>query len=123
MTRAFDGNEKRKVTSLDGEWYFITDKENKGEELGYPSCIPADAGSAFVPSVWNTTFGLLEYYGAAWYFRKFYFEGGNARIHFGAVMTQAAVWVDGIPVGSHYGGFTSFDIDIPINSHIGSRIG
>ena len=113
MSRAFDGHEKRKVTSLDGEWYFITDKENKGEALGYPSTVPTEAKRTYVPSVWNTMLGLLEYYGAAWYFRKFHFEGGNARIHFGAVMTNANVWVDGIHVGSHYGGFTSFDIDLP----------
>lgn len=113
MNRAFDGHEKRKVTSLDGEWYFIIDKANNGEELGYPSSIPTEATRTYVPSVWNTTLGLLEYHGAAWYFRKFHFDGGNAQLHFGAVMTTATVWVDGVLCGSHYGGFTSFDIDLP----------
>ena len=64
MLRAFDGHEKRTVRALDGEWYFITDKENKGESLGYPSAIPTEAEKTFVPSVWNTAFGLLEYEGA-----------------------------------------------------------
>ena len=113
MLRAFDGHEKRTVRTLDGEWYFITDKENRGAELGYPSAIPTEAKTTFVPSVWNTALGLLEYEGAAWYLRKFYWDGGNAQLHFGAVMTAATVWVDGVLCGEHYGGFTSFDIDLP----------
>lgn len=113
MLRAFDANEKRTVRSLDGEWYFITDKDNRGETLGYPGAIPTEAKKTFVPSVWNSDLGLLEYEGAAWYFRKFYSEGGNACLHFGAVMTSATVWVDGILRGNHYGGFTSFDIELP----------
>ncbi len=113
MLRAFDSHEKRTVRTLDGEWYFITDKENRGVELGYPSAILAEAKKTFVPSVWNTALGLLEYEGAAWYMRKFYWNGGSAQIHFGAVMTAATVWVDGNLCGEHYGGFTSFDIDLP----------
>lgn len=113
MLRAFDGNTKRYTAPLDGEWYFITDKENTGEALGYPSAIPTDAKRTYVPSVWNTDLGLLEYYGAAWYFRKFNWVGSNAQLHFGAVMTTATVWLDGALIGGHYGGFTSFDIDLP----------
>jgi len=112
MLRAFDEHKKRRSTSLDGEWYFITDEKNNGEKLGYHTSIPEEAKRTYVPSVWNTSLGLLEYCGAAWYFRKFYFEGGNARLHFGSVMTTATVWIDGIIHGSHYGGFTSFDIDL-----------
>ena len=112
MFRAFDGNEKRKVRSLDGEWYFITDKENAGEALGYPHAIPEGCKKTYVPSVWNTDLGLLEYCGAAWYFRKFTTENGAFRLCFGAVMTQADVWVDGIHRASHYGGYTAFNIDL-----------
>ena len=113
MLRAFDYNEKRSVRSLDGEWYFITDKENVGEGIGYPSAIPEKATRTFVPSVWNTTLGLLEYEGAAWYFRKFRTDGRRTVLHFGAVMTAATVWIDGILCGSHYGGFSSFNIELP----------
>jgi beta-glucuronidase len=70
-----------------------------------------------VPSVWNTESGLLDYEGIAWYEKKFYTEGGCLRFHFGAVMTECFVYLDGILLGSHYGGFCEFDF---ISNEIGS---
>ena len=113
MFRAFDGNEKRKTASLDGEWYFITDANNIGESSGYTSAIPEGCKKTYVPSVWNTDLGLLEYCGVAWYFRKFTTESGSFRLQFGAVMTQADVWVDGEHKASHYGGYTAFSVELP----------
>ncbi|MBQ9116787.1 MAG: beta-glucuronidase [Clostridia bacterium] len=116
MNRAFEQHKVRDIVSLDGEWYFITDPENNGTQQGYNASIPKGAKRRYVPSVWNTDLGLLEYCGAAWYVREFNALGGAVRLHFGAVMTVADVWVDGEPVGHHYGGFTSFDVDIPMLS-------
>ncbi|MBR2461247.1 MAG: beta-glucuronidase, partial [Clostridia bacterium] len=113
MNRTFEQHRVRRTASLDGEWYFITDPDSMGEELGYIESIPKGAKRRYVPSVWNTDLGLLEYCGAAWYMREFNTDGQAVRLHFGAVMTVADVWVDGAHVGSHYGGFTFFDIDIP----------
>ena len=53
--------------------------------------------------------GLLDYEGAAWYERSFYSDGGTLRFCFGAVMTYAEVWLDGVKLGSHYGGFCAFE--------------
>lgn len=108
MLRLFDEHSAREVTPLDGIWKFKTDKENVGERDGWYNGL-CDFEKASVPSVWNTDLKLLGYEGAMWYEREFYFRGGNMRLNFGAVMTEARVWLDGEFLGSHYGGFTRFD--------------
>ncbi len=112
MKRAFDEHRRRRVESLDGAWRFVTDPDGSGEERGFQNGL-SDSIHMTVPSVWNTTRGLLGYEGAAWYERKFYTEGGTLRFVFGAVMTCAKVFLDGEVIGSHYGGFSQFDIIIP----------
>lgn len=107
MLRMFDEHHIRACASLDGAWRFSTDPEAVGERDGWQGGLPSFE-STIVPSVWNTTLGLLDYEGAAWYERDFYTDGGTLRFNFGAVMTQADVWLDGEKLGSHYGGFCQF---------------
>lgn len=109
MKRLFDEHIKRYVQSLDGAWKFTTDYENVGVSEGWQNGLPA-SDTVIVPSVWNTQLGLLEYEGVAWYERKFSTEGGTLRFVFGAVMTDATVYLDGEKIGSHYGGFCEFDL-------------
>ena len=109
MRRTFDEHVTRRVVSLDGAWQFITDPEGIGEEQKWYCELPEGAVHTEVPSCWNNSFGLLEYEGVAWYSRDFYCEGGCIRLSFGAVMTEATVWLDGERLGEHYGGFTAFD--------------
>lgn len=108
--RLFDEHSVRSTQSLDGAWRFVTDPDDRGEALGYGAELPASAETVIVPSVWNTKMGLLEYEGAAWYSRSFFFEGGTLRLAFEGVMTEARVYLDGEEIGSHYGGFTPFAI-------------
>ena len=52
--------------------------------------------------------------------KKFYTAGGCLRFIFEAVMTAADVWLDGVSLGSHYGGFTAFDFivrDVSAGEH------
>lgn len=107
--RLFDEHRIRKTVSLDGAWKFKTDTENSGLESKWYLGLE-NAETVTVPSVWNTQLGLLEYEGAAWYERSFYSEGGTLRFCFGGVMTEAAVWLDGVLLGEHYGGFCEFDL-------------
>ena len=95
MGRIFDEHSVRCVRSLNGTWRFVTDPEAKGEMRSYANTLPHNATEVYVPSMWNNTFGLLEYEGVAWYERGFETAGGCVRIHFGAVMTEAKVYVDG----------------------------
>lgn len=116
MKRLFDEHKKRKTMSLDGAWKFLIDPHGVGDEKEYKNGLP-EGETVIVPSVWNTESGLLDYEGIAWYEKKFYTEGGCLRFHFGAVMTECFVYLDGILLGSHYGGFCEFDF---ISSEIGS---
>lgn len=108
MSRLFPEHEIREVRSLDGLWSFALDRDNKGEELGWQKTMP-ECDKIAVPSVWNLESGLYEYEGTAWYSKEFYTKGGTLRFHFGAVMTECKVWLDGEYLGYHYGGFCEFE--------------
>ena len=109
MIRLFDEHKIRHIQLLDGAWKFAVDPEGIGESDGWQNGIPS-CETVTVPSVWNTMWGLLEYEGAAFYEREFYTKGGTLRFVFGAVMTEATVWIDGELLGSHYGGFCQFEL-------------
>ena len=108
MARFFEEHKHQRAVSLCGRWDFLTDPLDVGENEQWFLGLPRSE-SITVPSVWNTKLGLLEYEGAAWYQKKFYSEGGRIKLHFGAVMTQADLWLDGVRLEGHYGGFCEFD--------------
>ena len=106
--RLFSEHFKRKVELLDGAWQFAIDPSRIGEDNDWQREIPSSK-TVILPSVWNTQLDLLDYEGVAWYSRKFFTDGGTLRFCFGAVMTEATVWLDGEKLGYHYGGFCQFD--------------
>ena len=108
MGRYFDEHRIQKVDSLNGTWDFCIDPDNVGENENWFIKLPK-CEKVTVPSVWNTQLGLLEYEGAAWYQKIFYCDGGRIKLHFGAVMTKADIWLDGVRLEGHYGGFCEFD--------------
>ncbi|MBE6688407.1 MAG: beta-glucuronidase [Ruminococcaceae bacterium] len=112
MGRLFDEHIKRYVASLDGTWKFRTDPEKIGEQEKWFNGIPG-AINVTVPSVWAMYKDTPFYEGAAWYQKDFYTDGGCLRFCFGAVMTEADVWLDGVYLGNHYCGFTQFDFIVP----------
>ena len=116
MKRFITEHNKRRAVSLDGLWRFITDKEDKGLAVGYPNGLPAEAESRYVPSVFASTPALLGYEGVCWYERSVYIEKGSIRLHFGAVMTDATVYLDGKEIGKHYGGFCEFEFLLNIET-------
>ncbi|MBQ9784574.1 MAG: beta-glucuronidase [Clostridia bacterium] len=112
MARIFDEHIVRRTQSLDGAWSFRKDPLDCGKRTAWYLGIPYGHTVA-VPSVWNTEKGLLTYEGVAWYEKKFHTAGGCLRFCFGAVMTEAEVWLDGVYLGAHYGGFSQFDFIVP----------
>ena len=114
MKRFITEHTKRRSVSLDGLWRFITDKNDEGVTLGYAKGLPAEATSTYVPSVFASTPTLLGYEGVCWYERRVYMEQGTVRLHFGAVMTECTVYLDGEKIGSHYGGFCEFEFILNI---------
>jgi len=118
----------RTAISLDGTWNTIVDPYETG--LGsrfYENAKPKAKSDLIeydfdrspkllVPGDWNTQReSLLFYEGVIWYQRNFsYQKRQHTRtfLYFGAVNYQARVWLNGIKLGEHEGGFTPFDFEV-----------
>ena len=103
--------------SLNGEWDFARDPEGSAHHE-----IPTDPGRwserIVVPFAWETeASGVRAHWlGQGWYRRTLAvpeeWAGRRVVLHFGAVHHAAAVWVNGIAVGEHEGGYTPFEFDV-----------
>ncbi len=102
-------------TSLNGVWEFSLDADATWTD---PQKVDWN-GTILVPFSPETSLsGVKEtgFYSAVWYRRTF--EGADLQagqrlfLHFGAVDYRATVWVNGIQVCSHEGGYTPFHADI-----------
>ena len=77
-------------------------------------------GKILVPfCIESSLSGVQKYVGKdneLWYQREFevpsHWKGKRVLLHFGAVDWKCDVWVNGIKVGSHTGGYTPFSMDI-----------
>ncbi|MGQ9680917.1 MAG: glycoside hydrolase family 2 protein [Anaerolineae bacterium] len=109
----------RSCLSLDGQWFFQIDRDEKGEERGYhlPSYQSAGWLEVHVPSNWDCySPGLFGYAGHAWYRRTFQanseWRGRRLQLRFEGANYETTVWLNGRFVGSHAGGFDPFAFDI-----------
>ncbi|NLT72866.1 MAG: beta-galactosidase [Chloroflexi bacterium] len=112
MHRTFRTSQKREQVDLAGVWDFVQDPQDRGLlEEWYGGAFPSDPIRLWVPGVWNTHRTLLNYEGIGWYRCRFDLAPCRAaRLCFASVMHQANVWLDGEPVGEHYGGYSPFSI-------------
>ena len=108
MGRLFEEHYIRKVKSLDGAWNFAADRADCGKDEEWYLGI-SEGEKVIVPSVWTMQKSMQTYEGVCWYEKDFSSEGGCIRLCFGSVMTEAEVWFDGKPLGTHYGGFSQFE--------------
>lgn len=105
--------------NLNGWWDFCFDESEVGKtEKWY------NGGKSFdkqinVPYPWESELsgiGATDYRGQAWYQRTIELDDAwlNDRvfINFGAVDAKCTVYVNGVEVGSHDGGYTNFEFDI-----------
>lgn len=114
MQRTFATTTTRKQTNLEGRWDFIPDPGDVGIAEGWYARFPASGREMWVPGVWNTCREYLNYEGVAWYRTRFSIGAcAVALVCFAAVTHQANVWLDGEPLGEHYGGFLPFCFSIP----------
>jgi len=104
--------------NLNGEWEFEIDHGKSGRERGLSSAEKL-SGKIIVPFCPESKLSGVEYkdfMAAVWYRRKFTipsdWTNGRVLLHFGAVDYYTEVWINGVSVGTHKGGFSSFALDI-----------
>lgn len=105
----------RRVVSLDGMWKFQFDPKQEGVAAGWTAGLP-DACSMPVPSSFCDIFtdkDSREYTGDFWYETDFLvpgeWKGREVVIRFGSVTHKARVFLNGVEICSHVGGFLPFN--------------
>gem|GEM_PF-262255 len=106
------------IQSLNGNWHFRIDPAGIGEQQGWqdPGHDRSQWDRLRVPGNWDVRNEYSDYAGIGWYARTFAvpaeYEGFRVRLKFEAVYFHARVWVNGVFVGEHYGGYTPFEFDV-----------
>ena len=95
---------------MNGEWKFCIDKKGIGNDEKWYEKFPESFTYINVPSCWNLELGYYHYTGKAWYLKEIETGDSYLQLSFGAVTGQADVYLDGKLLGSHYGGWLSFDL-------------
>ena len=101
-------------TDLDQDWQFRVDPDGFGETLdGTPRCHPIPRRSTCRHMEHRPVARLL---GVAWYFRRIeippHASNTHFELHFGATFYKAHVWLNGVDLGGHEGGFTAYSFDV-----------
>lgn len=108
----------RRRISMDGMWKFCLDEKAVGEKEGWMDGIP---GEEMIPvpasfQDFYTEKDIREYTGDFWYETDFFvpgeWEGREILLRFGAATHRASVYVNGILITEHEGGFLPFSADV-----------
>ncbi len=102
---------------LNGEWQFEIDAGDSGLERGVLERELKDRILVpFCPEAPLSGIGCTDVMNAVWYRREATipkaWSGKRVLLHFQAVDYDATVWVNGVEVGRHRGGFTPFTCDL-----------
>jgi beta-galactosidase/beta-glucuronidase len=106
--------------SLNGPWDFALDPKARSKlpDIGWDRTILVP----FSPETPASRVGETGFFERCWYRRKLDLaplaSGERLILHFGAVDSEAVVYLDGRFVGRHEGGYTPFSIDL--TPHVGS---
>lgn len=116
------------AVSLNGKWNAIVDPYSRGEPMKFYLNRKPEKKSEFleysfdgglrldVPGDFNSQVPELKYYeGNVWYQRTFEAQkhpGRRQYLYFAGVSYETKVWLNGVEVGRHEGGFTPFQFDI-----------
>jgi len=112
--------------NLNGEWTFAFDPGRSGEQAGWNESTGFDQPILvpFCPESQLSGVGHTDFITAMWYHRTIEIPAEwtdrLVLLHFGAVDYEAQVYIDGESTGRHWGGASSFTIDITDHVHAGS---
>jgi beta-galactosidase/beta-glucuronidase len=106
--------------NLNGEWSYTFDfgesGMNAGRELFNSTGFDGKITVPFCPESELSGVGHKDFIPAIWYHRTIQtpetWDGKRILLHFGAVDYECEVFVDGVSVGTHFGGTVSFTFDI-----------
>jgi beta-galactosidase/beta-glucuronidase len=107
--------QRRDWINLNGDWRFHYDDAGHATHPKHVGEWEHTIVVPFAPESRASGIGDTGFHADVWYEREFELEkrdGGPVRVHFGAVDYVARVWVNGVFVGSHEGGHSSFGVDI-----------
>ena len=108
---------REKWENLNGEWQFEIDNGRSGESRGFAVEGYQLKDKIIVPFCPESKLSGIQYtdfmYGV-WYKRSINIERKEGRIilHFGAVDWYSEIYVNGVLVGEHKGGYDPFSFDI-----------
>ncbi|HAU38393.1 MAG TPA: beta-galactosidase [Phycisphaerales bacterium] len=102
---------------LNGPWQFEIDAGDSGLERGLRDRPLRDTITVpFCPESPLSGIGCADFLNAVWYRREVTvpdaWKGRRVLLHFQAVDYDATVWVNGVEVGRHRGGWTGFSCDL-----------
>ena len=101
---------------LNRDWSFRVEAGSDGLQAGWTSTIPAGTAPVDLPHSWNRAGPDYDYLGVGWYFRRLDLPKLPAdaivQLNFGAAFYKSRVWVNGVEVGAHEGGYSAHSFDI-----------
>jgi beta-galactosidase/beta-glucuronidase len=104
--------------NLNGRWGFAFDPGRSGVARGLPQAERLDGEIVvpFCPESPLSGIGDIDFHPGVWYRRDFMvppsWEGQRILLHIGAADHDTVVWVNGVEVARHSGGYTPFSADI-----------
>ena len=110
--------ERKDWVNLNGEWSYTFDFVGSGFEKGYTKAKKFDGKIIvpFAPESKLSGVGYTDFISHIWYQRAISipanWTGKSILLNFGAVYFNSEIFIDGQLAGRHFGGSTSFSIDI-----------
>ncbi len=109
--RLFCSSKLRNTKNLSGLWDFVIDTDRVGYLEKWYDLFPVKKETMCVPFCWNCVPEYFKYEGLAWYQTVFEATSDTYLLTFENVLNEAEVYVDGICVKHHYGGFLGFQVE------------
>ena len=110
--------ERAAWVNLNGEWDYTFDFANSGMEQEYhkATSFSGKITVPFCPESSLSGVGHKDFINHIWYHREISipqdWSGKNVLLNFGAVYYNSEIYIDGALAGRHFGGSSSFSIDI-----------
>jgi len=100
-------------------WRCAFDWDRQGSSAGWHSKPPRQTLPIGVPGSWNEQFEdmrIRDWMGPVWYYQHFVLPdvpaGRRVTLYVGSATYRAKVWINGVEVGEHEGGYSPFEFDI-----------